>query len=123
MVLVLVFERGVDAGHVRDGQDVLNPSSLDGAADAALSTASSRGRLVVVVTIAVLLVFYIGKALDNGTGNATMDAEYVLVNDGRQGHAIEGLVRGLPDAISQLVAEAIPALPKEAADAIVLLPV
>jgi hypothetical protein len=124
MILVLMFERGVDTGNVRDGQYVLNPSPLDGIANAALPTKSSSAGFVVVIVIVVLLFFFhVGNPVGYGTGNTTVDAEDVLIDDGRQGHPVEGLVGGLPHAISQLVAEPIAALPQETADAVVLLPV
>ena len=120
MILVLVLEGRVDTGNVRDGQNVLNASSLYGIANAALPTKSSSAGFVVIF---LLFFFHIGNSVGNGTGNTTVNAEDVLVDDGRQGHAVEGLVGGLPHAVSQLVAEPIAALPQETADAVVLLPV
>mmetsp|Transcript_8636 Transcript_8636/g.24246 ORF Transcript_8636/g.24246 Transcript_8636/m.24246 type:complete len:275 (-) Transcript_8636:68-892(-) len=58
MVLILMLERGVDAGHVGDRQDVLNPSSLDGMADAALPTQSSASLIVVVVVFITTAFFF-----------------------------------------------------------------
>ena len=121
MILVLMFEGRVDTSNIRDGQNVLNASSLDGIANAALPTKSPRAGFFVIIFL--LFFFHIGNSVGNGTGNTTVDAEDVLIDDGRQGHAVEGLVGGLPHAVSQLVAEPIAALPQETADAVVLLPV
>ena len=41
----------------------------------------------------------------DGAGNAAVDAEDVLVNDGREGDAVEDLVRLFPDSVADLLPE------------------
>jgi hypothetical protein len=95
-----------------------------------------RDLLVIVLLVLVRGIYprdlaYVQYVLDpppldrrvrDGTGYAAVDAEDVLVDDRRQGHAIERRIGELPDLVPQVVPEPVTALVYERPRAVVLLP-
>lgn len=49
----------------------------------------------------------------DGTGDSAVDAEYVLVDDGCEGHAVECVVDGVPYSVADVFAESFFALSEE----------